>query len=150
MNLKNQRRLASEILKTGKSRVWIDPERAEEVEGAITRGDIRKLIHEKVIQTTPKKGVSRGRARVLHDKKKAGRRKGPGSKTGRSTARMPRKKRWERRIRTLRAHLKELRMRRAIRKDVYRRLYLMAKGGAFSTKSQIDHFIETNKLARRR
>jgi large subunit ribosomal protein L19e len=150
MNLKNQRRLASEILKIGANRVWIDPERTEDVEGAITRGDIRKLIHEKAIQAIPKKGVSRGRARVLQDKKRVGRRKGPGSKTGRRTARMPRKKMWERRIRTLRAHLKELRMRRAIRKDVYRRLYLMAKGGAFSTRSQIDQYIEMNKLARRR
>lgn len=150
MNLKSQRRLASKILKTGTSRIWIDPERTEDVEEAITRGDIRKLIHEKVIKATPKTGISRGRARVLHDKKKKGRRKGPGSKTGRRTARMPRKKVWERRIRTLRAHLKELRMRRTIRREVYRQLYLKAKGGAFSTRSHIDQYIEANQLARRR
>jgi large subunit ribosomal protein L19e len=63
---------------------------------------------------------------------------------------MPRKKTWERRIRTLRVHLKELRTRRTIQKDVYRQLYLKAKGGAFSTRAHIDQYIEANKLARRR
>jgi large subunit ribosomal protein L19e len=63
---------------------------------------------------------------------------------------MPRKKKWELRIRTLRAHLKELRMRRTIRRKVYRQLYLKAKGGAFSSRAHIDQYIEANQLARRR
>ena len=44
MSLKSQRRLAAEILKIGKNRVWIDPERIDEVEVAITREEIRKLV----------------------------------------------------------------------------------------------------------
>ena len=35
-NLTSQRRLASQILKVGRNRVWIDPARVEDVEGAIT------------------------------------------------------------------------------------------------------------------
>ena len=46
MSLKSQRRLAAEILKVGESRVWMDPDRTEEVEIAITREEIRRLIHE--------------------------------------------------------------------------------------------------------
>lgn len=150
MNLKSQRRLASKILKTGANSVWIDPERLDDVEGVITREEIRKLIHEGTIKATDKKGVSRARARLLHEKKRRGLRTGVGSRKGRSTARMPRKKSWEIRIRALRARLKELKARRLIREDSYRQLYLMAKGGSFSSKAHLNQYIETRKLARRR
>ncbi|MGD2065814.1 MAG: 50S ribosomal protein L19e, partial [Candidatus Bathyarchaeota archaeon] len=46
MSLKSQRRLAAEIMKVGENRVWIDPERIDYVEAAITREEIKKLIHE--------------------------------------------------------------------------------------------------------
>lgn len=150
MNLRSQRRLASEILKTGVNNVWIDPERTDDVEAAITRQEIRKLIHEGAIRAVSEKGVSRARARLLHEKKKRGLRRGVGSRTGRSTARMPGKKSWEIRIRAIRTRLKELRRRRVIRRDSYRRLYLMAKGGAFSSVANVDQYIEAQKLARRR
>ncbi len=150
MNLRNQRRLASEILKTGVNSVWIDPERLDDVEGAITRAEIRKLISDGAIRAVAEKGVSRYRARLLHEKKKRGLRRGVGSKTGQSTARMPSKRSWENRIRAIRAHLKQLRAHRTIRKDSYRQLYLMAKGGAFTSVAHIEQYVETHKLARRR
>ena len=81
-NLTSQRRLAAEILKVGRNRVWIDPQRIEDVESAITREEIRKLVHEKVIATLPVQGVSRGRAKVIQAQKRRGRRKGAGSKSG--------------------------------------------------------------------
>jgi len=150
MSLKSQRRLASEILKTGVNSVWIDPGRFEDIEGVITREEIRKLIHEGAIKAADKKGVSRGRARLLHEKKKRGLRKGVGNRTGRSTARMPRKKSWEIRIRAIRARLKELKARRVIREDSYRQIYAMAKGGSFSSLANLNQYIEARKLARRR
>ena len=54
-NLSGQRRLAAEILKVGLNRVWIDPERIDDVDGAITREEIRKLVHEKVIVALPER-----------------------------------------------------------------------------------------------
>ena len=45
MNLKNQRRMAAELLKCGAERVWIDPNDMESLEYAITRADIRIAIH---------------------------------------------------------------------------------------------------------
>ena len=48
-DLNGQSRLAAEILKIGQNRVWINPERMDDVEGAITREEVRKLIHEKTI-----------------------------------------------------------------------------------------------------
>ena len=52
MKLRSQRRLAAEILKVGEGRVWIDPNRMEDVEAAITRDEIRKLIHDPTWRTS--------------------------------------------------------------------------------------------------
>jgi large subunit ribosomal protein L19e len=150
MNLKNQRRMASESLKIGKNRVWIDPERGEDVEAAITREEIRKLIHEGVIKAAPKKGVSKGRARIIHAKRKKGLKRGMGHRKGKKTARMPRKELWKRRIRAIRAYLKDLRAQRIIQKNIYRRLYLLAKGGIFRDVAHVEQYIESNRLKRRR
>jgi len=82
LSLKSQRLLAAKLLNVGEGRVWIDPDRIEDVEAAITREEIRRLIHEEIIQPLPKKGISRARARVLHEKKRKGLRRGPGRKSG--------------------------------------------------------------------
>jgi large subunit ribosomal protein L19e len=150
LSLRSQRRMAAEILKVGESRVWIDPERVDDIEVAITRDDIRRLIHEKVIREVPKKGVSRGRARVLHEKKKSGLRRGPGSRSGRSGARAPRKEMWMKKIRALRRKLRALRESRSITEKVYRRLYVMAGSGSFRSIAAMERYIDSNNLRRRR
>ncbi|RJS84305.1 50S ribosomal protein L19e, partial [Candidatus Bathyarchaeota archaeon] len=124
LDLKSQRRLAASILKVGENRVWIDPKRMEDVESAITREEIRKLIHEGAIKAHKKKGVSRGRARIIHQKKKKGLRRGPGSRSGARKARQPRKKMWIMKIRALRRRLRLLKERHVISRSVYRRLYV--------------------------
>ena len=42
----------------------------DDVEGAITREEVRKLIHEKIIVSLPEKGVSSSRAKVIRGKKR--------------------------------------------------------------------------------
>lgn len=91
-DLKSQRRLAAQILKIGQNRVWIDPERIEDAEGAITRDEVRKLVHEGTIRSKPEKGVSRGRGRILHLKKKKGRGVEQGAERGPLTQESRRKK----------------------------------------------------------
>ncbi len=142
--------MASKALKIGKNRVWIDPEKGEDVEEAITREEIRKLISEGTIKAAPQKGVSRGRARIIHAKRKKGLKKGMGSRKGRKTARMPRKELWKRRIRAIRSYLKDLRDRRVIQRNIYRRLYLLAKGGVFRDVAHVEQYIDSNRLKRRR
>jgi len=90
-DLKGQRRLAAQILKIGQNRVWINPERMSDVDGAITREEVRKLIHEKIIISLPQKGVSRSRAKSIRAKKALGRRSGPGSVTGAGQAKVTKK-----------------------------------------------------------
>ncbi|RLI37656.1 50S ribosomal protein L19e [Candidatus Bathyarchaeota archaeon] len=150
MSLRSQRRLAAEILKVGVNRVWIDPDRIEEVESAITREEIRKLIHEGAIRALKKKGISRARARIIHEKKKKGLRRGPGSRSGTRKARLPRKRMWMMRIRALRRRLRELKSRRLIAEGAYRRLYIMAKSGAFKSIAEMERYIDAHNLWRRR
>jgi large subunit ribosomal protein L19e len=150
VSLENQRRLAAEILKVGESRVWIDPDRTEDVEIAITRDEIRRLIHEGAIQRRPKKGVSRARARTLHEKKKKGLRRGAGRKTGSARARIPKKKAWMEKIRPLRKKLRELKKNHTITESVYRHLYKMAGSGEFESVADLERHIETRGLGRKR
>jgi len=150
LSLRNQRRIAAEILKVGEDRVWIDPEKADDVDLAITREDIRRLIHEKVIRKNPEKGVSRARAQVLHAKKKKGKRRGYGSRSGGKEARQSRKEAWKKRIRAQRRRLRDLRNRHAITERIYRQLYVMAKSGAFHSVSDLKRHIEAHNLRRRR
>ena len=150
LSLKSQRRLASKILKVGETRVWFDPERTDLVEEVITRVEIRRLINSGVIKAKPQTGVSRGRARNFHEKRKKGLRRGHGSRQGKKTARHSRKRHWETHIRGIRADLKSLRERRVIRKTAYRRLYLLAKGGTFRDRNHLQLYIDAHQLARRR
>ena len=150
MSLKTQRRLAAQILKVGESRVWIDPERIADVEAAITREEIKKLIHEGAIKALPKQGVSRARAKVIHEKKKKGLRRGPGSRSGAKGSIISRKEAWMMRIRALRRRLRELKEKRIITQSVYRKLYIMAKSGAFKSKSEMENYIRAQGWWRKR
>jgi len=149
LNLRSQRRLASEIFGSGRGRVRIDPDRLEDVDMAITREEIRRLIHEGAIQLVQKKGVSRGRSRAVRMQRRKGRRKGAGTRRGRAGARSPKKMLWVRRVRALRRRLRELRDRKELPVHTYRRLYLMVKGGAFRSVSHIEHYLEAHDLKRR-
>ncbi len=150
MSLKSQRRLAAQILKVGANRVWIDPERNEDVEVAISREEIRKLIHEGAIKALPEKGVSRVRARVLHEKRKKGLRKGPGSRKGSVRARVSKKEAWMRRVRALRRRLREWKVKRAITESSYRRLYTLASSGTFSSIAEMQRYAKAHGLWRKR
>jgi large subunit ribosomal protein L19e len=147
LSLKSQRRLAAQVLKVGQNRVWIDPDRIDDVETAITREEIKRLIHEKAIQQLPEKGISRSRARSLHAKKKRGLRRGPG---GRSKPRVSGKEMWVKRIRALRRRLRELKAKRVITESTYRRFYRMAKSGVFKSVAELDRHIESEGLWRAR
>ncbi len=150
MSVRSQRRLAAELLKIGETRVWIDPDRIDEVEAAITREEIRRLIHEDVIKALPEKGVSRARARVLHGKKKKGLRRGPGRKKGSARAKIPKKQAWMTKIRALRRKLREMKTRREIAEGDYRKLYVLAGSGTFESIADMERYIKAQGLLRKR
>jgi len=137
-------------LKVGETRVWIDPERIDYVETAITREEIRKLIHEKVVKSLPEKGVSRARARVLAEKRKKGLRRGPGGKSGSARSKISKKQAWMNRIRPLRRRMCELKVSRAITVSTYRKLYDMSESGVFESKADLERYIRTHNMWRKR
>ncbi len=147
MNLANQKRIAAEVLKCGVNRVWIDPNRMDEVVDAITRNDIRVLITLGAIKAKQKKGISRGRINYKYMQKKKGKRKGHGSRKGAKYARNPRKERWISTIRPIRQQLRVWRDEGRIDRRTYRRLYLQAKGGVFRSKAHLEaHVRATGEL----
>ncbi len=148
--LKSQRRLAAQILKVGQNRVWMNPERAEDVEVAITRDEIRKLVREGVIKPLQERGVSRSRARVLHDKRRRGRRRGPGSRSGSFQARISKKEAWMSRIRALRRRLRELKNNKVITESSYRSVYRMAGSGRFESVADMERYLKAAELWRKR
>lgn len=142
MNLKTQRRLAAQILKCGENRVWIDPDRIEDVSEVISREGIKGLIKEGVIKRKPKKGISRGRWREKLKKKRKGRMKGYGSRKGKRGARESKKRKWIKKIRAIREELKKLREEEKIGREAYWKLYRLAKSGAIKSRSHLREHIE--------
>ena len=149
-NLSSQRRLASRILKVGQNRVWIDPQRTDDVEGAITREEIKKLVHEKVIKSSPAKGVSRSRAKTIRAKKLKGRRLGVGNQSGTSRAKVSKKEAWMKKIRSQRKKLRELKAKRIITEANYRQLYMMAGSGRFGSVADMERFAKAHDIWRKR
>ncbi|MBW9221558.1 50S ribosomal protein L19e [Methanothermococcus sp. SCGC AD-155-C09] len=146
MDVSTQRKMAANLLDCGIDRIWIDPENLDSVKMAITKDDIRVLIKDGIIQKKQKKGISKGRTKKLKEQKRKGRRKGPGSRRGAKGARTPKKRKWINTIRPLRKMLKELREENLIERNIYRKLYRMAKGGAFRSKSHMKLYMEEHEL----
>lgn len=149
LNLAVQRALAARILKVGKERVWIDPEREDDVSIAITREDIRVLIHEKVIKAKYDQGISKVRAKKIKEKKKFGKRRREGSRKGKKNSLVPKKRQWILKIRPQRKYLRYLRAKRIITPTNYRKLYSWATAGRFRSVTHLEHFINENKMKRR-
>src|SRR3989304_4961856 len=149
-NLTNQRRLAAQVLKIGRNRVWINPERIEDVEGAITREDVKKLVHEKIIKPLHIQGISRGRAKVIQAQKRKGRRKGPGSKSGTPHSRISKKDAWMTKIRSLRRKLRELKTTRVVTESNYRKLYMVAGSGRFASIGDMERYAKAHDMWRKR
>lgn len=147
LTMKTIKRMAAEILKVGESRIWIDPEKADELYDIVSREQVKKLIHDGVIKKLPPSTPSRGRIRMKKEKKKKGRRRGHGKRKG---PRYDEKDVWISKIRAQRKFLKNLRERKLIDKKTYRRLYRLSKGGFFRSIAHLKLYIREHKLIRKR
>lgn len=141
-----QKRLAGKILKCSPIRVWVDPTKLEEVRGAITKFDVRRLIAQGVISKAPLNGGSKVRARVRQVQRSRGRRRGIGSRKGPAGARTPGKETWMSRIRAQRDLIKRLRNNGLVAAETYKQLYNKAKGGFFRSTGHIKIYLEEQKL----
>jgi len=145
-DLRNQRRMASELLKCGNNRVWMDHDRIDEIAKAVTKDDIRILIKGKAIKASQKKGISSGRKKFVQKQKDKGRRRGHGSRKGAKYARLGKKERWMRTIRPIRSYLKDLRSEKKITPSIYRKYYRKAKGGEFRSRHHLETHLISDKV----
>lgn len=146
VDLSNKKRMVSEMLGVGKSRVRLDPEAAEHLQDAITRESVRGWLSAGFIWVEPKKGISRGRVRLRRIKRKQ-RGIGQGSKKGAWGSRVGKKRLWIDQVRMLRHILKVKRDRGDISKQDFKRLYLQVKGAQIRTRKRLDE--EVRKVSRR-
>ncbi|RFA93964.1 50S ribosomal protein L19e [Pyrobaculum aerophilum] len=139
------KRLAADILGVGVSRIKISPEAAERLEEVVTKDDVRALIDQGLIWAEPEKGVSRGRWRVRHIKKKKGRRRGHGSRKG---PRTDEEEAWKEKVRAMRRFLNTLKRKGKLEPRVWRQLYRMVKGNYFRDLDHLKTYINEHKLAK--
>jgi large subunit ribosomal protein L19e len=142
--MSSQKRIASQILKCGVSRVRVKA--GKEVEEALTREDVRNLIRKGFIWKEQKKGTSKFNVKRKVRQKKRGRMRGHGSRKGTSGARKPRKEIWVESVRPLRRLLRELKDAGSIDNRVYRKIYVMIKGGAFRNKKHLLYYLKDHEL----
>jgi large subunit ribosomal protein L19e len=136
--------MAADLMKVGLNRVKFDPEQLDRVDEAVTREDIRRLIHGGAIWAEQAKGISRGRKNLLKEKKRL-RGTGAGSKKGAKTARMPRKDRWMTQVRVLRGYLKHIRQRGELPPDQVKALYKKVKGGEIRSMRRMRELIAESR-----
>lgn len=143
-----QKRLASEVLGVGVSRIRVDPARISDVAQAITREDIKRLIEEGAIWVEPKHGIAGYSSKIRHLKRRRGHRRGHGKREGSREARLSDKEIWIGRTRKIRRYLRYLRDKKIIDKKTYRKLYMLAKGGYFSSFSALKLYLKERGIVK--
>ena len=148
MQLKIQKRLAAQILKSSQNDIWLDSTRLDEIKDAITKADLKSLIKDKAIKSKKKRGISRYRIRKIQIQKSKGRRRGFGSIKGGKHARLSKKRSWINHVRIQRVFLQNLRDKGAINKSSYRSLYMKSKGGFFRSKRHIKLYMQEHGIGK--
>ncbi len=138
MQVDKVRRLAASILSIGENRVWLDPEQTGKIEECMTKEDVRAIIKDGTIRKRKMQMHSRGRARMLHAKKKLGRKRGMGKRRGKFKARVKKKMMWVRSVRAQRKKISEMRKKGVKLKIPYGKIYRMIKGGYFRGKKHLE------------
>ncbi len=137
-----QKKLASRIFKVGTHRVWLDPSKVKDIEKAITRIDVKKLIKQNAVKALPAK-LHRREERVKS-------RKGPGRRKGSKFSIFPRKRRWIHTVRPLREMLKGLKAKNEIDNQTYKKMRLLVKGGMFRSKHHLRIYLEQHDLLKKK
>jgi large subunit ribosomal protein L19e len=136
--MKTQRRLAAEIFKVGESKIWFDPTKISEIEKAVTKADVRKLIEKGYIKVRKEK--------LKKPKERKKKRRYEGSKKGGKYSIVPRKRRWITLVRSLREFAKELKKEGKIDNKTYRLVRRWIKGGMFKSRMHMKLYLEQHKL----
>lgn len=146
MNLSSKKRIIASVIGSGVNRVWINPDRLSDVKQAVTKDDIRALINEGAIMLKPIRGVSKVRYRKRLIQKRKGRMKGAGSRKGKRTARLSRKREWIAKVRVQRRLIGGFKKNGLISGIVYNDLRKRIKGGFFRSARHIKLYLSEHGL----
>lgn len=138
--MKSAKRIVARKLNIGTSKLKVAPDSQKRIKEAITGQDLDALINENLFDVE-RKGQSKGRSRILKEKKKKGRKKGIGTRKGKKNARMDLHALWIKKVRAQRKYILELLDTKKIDKLKYRDLYKKIKGGFFRSKTHIDSYL---------
>ncbi len=130
MNLEKKKQTIANMLGIGKGRIKFNPERISDIEDAVTKQELRALINDGAIIIASIKGQKT---------KKEKKRKGYGSRKGKKTARMGKKKRWVKQVRALRNYLKSIKTQ--LSKEKYWEAYRKIKGGEIKTIARLKEYL---------
>lgn len=144
VNIAKKRELAARVLNVGVNRVRFEPDRLEDITDSITRENIRSLVKSGAIWTVQPKGSSRGRAIKKRSVWKV-HGKGPGSKKGKKTARVGKKRLYVVKTRSMRYHLKVIKERKDISNDIYWYLYKRVNGGQVRSLAHLRELVKEAK-----
>lgn len=134
MAIATVRRLAADILGVGESRIRFSPENIKEIEGALTRADVKGLIGKGFV--TKKKAQGRA-STTKRERRSAGHRRG---------IVVPAKEAWMMKVRAQRRFLRMLVSEGAVKKDAKRQLYGKIKSGIFRNKRAMLLYLKDNGL----
>ncbi len=135
MGMDFARRAAASILGRGENAIRIKPEANVDAAKALTKEDIRKLIQSGSIYALKAKHNKREASKLLKKARSEGRSRGPGSRRGTRKRRIGRV--WERKVRSQRRLLKELKEMDRIDKKTFTTFYRQIKGNQYATKANL-------------
>lgn len=128
-------------MKVGNNRVWLDPKHIKDLEAAITKADVRRMIL---------KGWVKAKKEKIHMPREAGKKKrGQGSRKGAKYSIVSRKRRWITKVRPMRRMLQEMKAKNEIDNVTFKKLYSLIKGGMFRSRSHLRLYMEQNNLLKR-
>jgi large subunit ribosomal protein L19e len=137
MAIATVRRLAADILGVGESRIRISPDNIKEVEGALTRADVKGLIGKGFIT---RKELNGRASTVKRERRSSGHRRG---------LVIDSKSAWMEKVRAQRRFLRLLVADGAVRQGSKRSLYGKIKSGIFRNKRAMLLYLKDNGLVAR-
>jgi large subunit ribosomal protein L19e len=135
MTIEFTKRIAAELLKRGESKVRINIMSLEKASKAMTREDVKRLIQDGGVYALKEKHNLSLSSKKLKLRRAKGRSRGQGRRKGSDKARQGRT--WEKKVRSQRLFLKQLKLTGKIDKAAFRKYYMLIKGNSFADKASL-------------
>ncbi len=145
MSVKLTRRIASELLGRGATKIRFKPEAVPDAEKALTRDDVRAMIKSGSVFALPMKHNISAYGAELAKKRTQGRKRGQGKRRGTLKARGQLD--YKKKIRAQRRVIASLKADKTIDNLMFKKLYLLVKGGTFPNKVTLLNRIRSEGVA---